>query len=224
MEHRHLDDELQKLNANILKMAAVTEEAIFESIESLKQRDKERAQKVIDMDQIIDEMENNIEEHAIELLALFQPMATDLRFITTAGMRINTELEMIADLVVNICQRTIQLADQPILKPLVDIPKLGEQAQWMVRHAIDAFVNRDEALAKDVIFSDKKANDLRTGVIKELIHGFIEKDGSCAPRAIPLILLTRDLERICDHAASIAEDVIYMVRARIVKHHPERLQ
>ncbi len=223
MEHRHLDEELDKLNTNLLKMATMTEEAIHKSIEALKNRDTVLAEKIVVDDERIDELEITIEESIVELLALFQPMAVDLRFIMT-GLHINNALESIADLAVNIAQRIIEVADQPILKPLIDIPKLGEQAKWMVRKAIDAFIKRDEHLAKEVILSDKTSNELRTKVIKTLIYDYMVKDGTTSPRAVPLLLITRDLERICDHAASIAEDVIYMIQAKIVKHHPELLQ
>jgi phosphate transport system protein len=219
---RHLDEELKKLNTDLLTMAAKVEGAIHLSIEALKKREKELAQKVIDDDRIVDEMEIKIEEEIIDLLALFQPMAGDLRFITT-GMHINSELERIADLTVNISQRVLDIADQEHLKPLIDIPKLATQAKTMVKKAIDAFVKKDEAMAKDVILSDKESNNLRTSVIRELINDYMVKDGSTVPRAVPLLLITRDLERICDHAASIAEDVIYMIEAKIVKHHRERL-
>ncbi|MBF0484713.1 MAG: phosphate signaling complex protein PhoU [Candidatus Omnitrophica bacterium] len=220
---RHLDDELKKLNQDLLTMATLTEEAIHKAIEALKNLNKDMARDVIIGDEKIDEYEITIEEFAIELLALFQPMAIDLRFITTAGMRINSELEMIADLVVNIAQRTVQLSDMPQLKALVNIPKLGDNAKWMVKSAIDAFVNRDEELAKKVILSDSAVNELRTIIIHDLINNHIVKDGTEATRAIPLILIARDLERICDHAVAIAQDVIYMLRAKMVKHHPERL-
>jgi phosphate transport system protein len=215
---RHFDDEMNKLNENLLKMAALVEGAIQKSIEALKSRDKELAQLVISDDNAIDELENIIEEEAVDLLALFQPMARDLRFVTT-GMKISSELERIADLCTNICQRVIDLSAQPLLKPLVDIPKLAQNAKGMVKGAIDAFVNKDEKLARDVILSDKISNELRDMIAAELINDFIVKDGKTAPKAIPLILITRDLERISDHATNIAEDVIYMVKAKVVKHH-----
>jgi len=219
---RHLDDELRNLNTDLLMMAAKVEGAIHLSIEALKKRDKDIALKVIADDQDIDEMEIKIEEEIIDLLALFQPMASDLRFITT-GMHINSELERIADLTVNISQRVLDLADQEHLKPLIDIPKLAEQAKRMVKSAIDAFVKKNESEAKAVILSDKESNSLRTRIIKKLINDYMVKDGTTVSRAVPLLLITRDLERICDHAASIAEDVIYMIQAKIVKHHRERL-
>ena len=219
----HLDEELNKLNKHLLTMATLTEQAIHKSIEALKARDKKMAQRVIEDDNEIDELEISIEEQTIALLALFQPMAKDLRLITT-GMRINTELERIGDLTVNICQRVLDIADQPLLKPLIDLPQLGDQAKMMVKNAIDSFVRRDEKLAQDVILSDRKSNQLRTAIIKELINDYMVKDGTTSTRAVPLLLIARDLERICDHATAIAEDVIYMIRAKIVKHHRERLE
>ncbi|MCD4778999.1 MAG: phosphate signaling complex protein PhoU [Candidatus Omnitrophica bacterium] len=219
---RHLDDELQKLKSNLLKMATLTEEGIHNSIESLKNQDSDLAESVIQDDQKIDALELTIEEHAIELLALFQPMASDLRFITT-GMRINTELERIADLNVNICQRVKELSSYPLLKPLVEIPQLADVAKEMVREAIDAFVRRDKETATKVILTDKQANELRNKAMEQLMNDYLIKDGSTAPRAIPLFLIARDLERICDHAASISEDVIYMVQAKMIRHHRERL-
>ena len=215
---RHFDDEMNKMNENLLKMAALVESAIQRSIESLKSRDKELAQLVIADDNAIDELENIIEEEAVDLLALFQPMARDLRFITT-GMKISSELERIADLCTNICQRVIDISGQPLLKPLIDIPKLADNAKGMVKGAIDAFVNKDEKLARDCILADKISNELRDLITAELINDFIVKDGTTAPRAIALILITRDLERISDHATNIAEDAIYMVKAKVVKHH-----
>lgn len=219
---RHLDQELRFLNTDLLKMAALVETSIRGSIEALKTKDKALAESVIIADKRIDELENIIEERCIDLFALFQPVASDLRFIATA-MHINPELERIADLTVNISQRAIELADQPTLKPLVDIPKLADVAIAMVKGAIDAFVDRDEKLAQEIIFQDKQANDLRSVIIKEIVYDYMVKDGTCSPRAVPLLLVARDLERICDHASSIAEDIIYMVKAEFVKHHPERL-
>jgi phosphate transport system protein len=220
---RHFDEELKKLNTNIMKMASLTEEAIHNSIKALKDRDKGLAQAVITDDRKIDEFELLIEEETIDLLALMQPMASDLRFITT-GMKINAELERIADLAVNIAQRVLEVADMPLLKPLVDIPKLSSVAASMVRNAIDAFVNHDETLAKKVIFSDSEADNLKNLIQKELINDYMIKDSATVDRAVPLLLVARHLERICDHATNIAEDVIYMVQAKTVKHHPEMLK
>ncbi len=220
---RHVDQEFKDLNKDILKMGALAEEAIFKSIESLKNRDKELAKGVIDNDVNIDKLELEIDEKCIDLIALYQPMAKDLRFITT-GMKINAELERIADIAVDISQRTLELVDKPLLKPLIDIPKLTAIAQNMVKTAIDSFVEGNFELAKKVLQSDSEADQLRNIIQKELIDDYMVKDCASAPRAVQLLLIARFLERICDHATNIAEDVIYMVQAEVVRHHPERLK
>lgn len=220
---RHLDLELKELNIDILKMGAYAEEAIFKSVEALKTRDKELAKSVIDNDNNIDKLELAIDEKCVDLIARYQPMAKDLRFITT-GMKINAELERIADIAVDIAQRTLEIVDKPLLKPLVDIPKLTATAQKMVKTAIDSFVKGDIELAKKVLLSDPEADQLRNKIQKELIEDYMMKDTLAVPRAVQLLLITRFLERICDHTTNIAEDVIYMVQAEVVKHHPEKLK
>ncbi len=220
---RHFDHELNDLNNDILRMGAFAEEAIYKSVEALKARDRELAQAVIDQDTMIDQLELIIDKKCIDLIARYQPMAKDLRFITT-GMKINNELERIADIAVDIAQRTLEIVDKPLLKPLIDIPKLAQVAQKMIKGAIDAFVNNDMDLARQVLMSDSEADQLRNIIQKELIEDYMVKDGSTAPRAVQLLLIARFLERICDHTTNIAEDVIYMIQAKVVKHHPERLQ
>jgi phosphate transport system protein len=220
---RHFDQELKELNKEILRMGALAEEAIYKSVEALKNRDKELARKVISDDNNIDQLELGIDEKCVDLIARYQPMAKDLRFIAT-GMKINAELERIADIAVDIAQRTLELLDKPTLKPLADIPKLTAIAQSMVKMSIDAFVKGDSELAKEVLLSDPEADDLRNTIQKELIEDYMVKDGTTAPRAVQILLITRFLERICDHATNIAEDVIYMVQAEVVRHHPEKLQ
>jgi len=219
---RHFDEELKGLHKEILKMGIMVQEAILKSIEALKNRDKLQAKKVIDSDKAIDMLELEIDEKCIDLIARHQPMAGDLRFITI-GMKINGELESIADLAVDISQRVVELADRPLLKPLVDIPKLSIIAKGMVRDAIDAFVKKDTGLARKVVLSDTEADNLRNLVQGELINDYLAKDPTTATRAVPLLLIARHLERICDHATNIAEDVIYMVEGKIVKHHIEEL-
>ncbi|MFH1854100.1 MAG: phosphate signaling complex protein PhoU [Candidatus Omnitrophota bacterium] len=219
---RHFDEELKDLKTDILKMGAYAEEAIYKSIEALKDRDRKLAKSVIENDTVVDKLELAIDEKCIDLMARYQPMAKDLRFITT-GMKINAELERITDIAVDIAQRTLEIVDKPHLKPLVDTPKLTAIAQDMVKMAIDSFVKGDIELAKKVLLSDAEADELRNLIQKELIEDYMMKDGSTAPRAVQLLLIARFLERICDHATNIAEDVIYMVRAEVVKHHPEKL-
>jgi len=220
---RHLDEELKELHKEILKMGVLAQGAIYKSIEALRNRDKRQAEEVINADDMIDELELAIDEHCIDLIARYQPMASDLRFITT-GMKINAELERIADLAVDISQRVLELADKPLLKPLIDIPRLSTIAQNMVRDAIDSFVKKDADLAEKVVLADFQADELRNRVQEELISDYLARDASTASRAVPLLLIARHLERICDHATNIAEDMIYMVKAKVVKHHPEELK
>lgn len=220
---RRFDEELKELHKEILKMGVLAQEEIYKSIEALKNRDKKQAQDVVEADDKIDELELIIDERCIDLIARHQPMAGDLRFITT-GMKINAELERIADLAVDIAQRVIELADKPLLKPLVDIPVLSKIAQDMVRDSIDAFVNRDAELAKKVVLSDPQADRLRNRVQDELINDYMARDAKTADRAVSLLLIARHLERICDHTTNIAEDIIYMVEGKVVKHHPEELK
>jgi len=220
---RHFDEELKELHKEILRMGVLAQEAIYKSIESLKNRDKAQAQGVINTDNKIDELELAIDERCIDLIARYQPMAGDLRFITT-GMKINAELERIADLAVDISQRVLELVDKPLLKPLIDIPKLSTVAQKMVQDSIDSFVKRDVDLAGKVVLADSEADQLRNLVQEELINDYMARDATTANRAVSLLLIARHLERICDHATNIAEDVVYMVKAKVVKHHREELE
>lgn len=222
MMERHFDEELKELHKDILRMGALVQEAIFKSTEALKNRDKSLALEIIGSDNKIDELELTIDERCIDLMARFQPMAGDLRFITT-GMKINSELERIADLSVDICQRVLEIIDKPLLKPLIDIPKLSLIAQNMIKDAIDSFIRKDAEIARKVILADAEADRLRNMVCDELIKKYMERDPKTASRAVPLLLIARHLERICDHTTNIAEDVVYMVEGKVVKHHPEKL-
>jgi phosphate transport system protein len=204
-------------------MGALVEEAIRQSVESLKNRDEFLAQEVIGSDKTIDELELKVNEYCLTLLATRQPVAADLRFIDTA-MKIATDLERMADLAVDIAERTLELADKPLLKPLIDIPKLAVLAQHMTQGSINAFVRRDVTLAAKICLMDDEADAIRNTIQDELMRNYIVKDGSTGPRAIPLLLVARFLERICDHATNICEDVIYMVKAEVVKHHLEKLE
>ncbi len=215
---RHFDEELAELHKEIIRMGVLTQEAIYQSIEALKSRDRIKAQQVIASDNEIDKLEVLIDQKCIDLIARFQPLAGDLRFIAT-GMRINADLERIADLAVDIAQRVLELANKPILKALIDIPMLSTVAQHMVRDAIGSFINKDVELARTVALSDKQADDLRNRIQEELINEYMLRDPRSADRAVPLLLIARHLERICDHTTNIAEDVIYMVEAKVVKHH-----
>jgi phosphate transport system protein len=219
---RYFDEELGELKKNILQMGSLVEKSIADSVRALAALDCEGSKRIIAQDKTIDEWELKVDEECLDLLALRQPMASDLRFVTMA-MKISTDLERMADLAVDIAQRVLELCGKPLLKPLIDIPKLALLAQEMTHNALDSFVREDALLAKRVILQDKDADTLRNLVQSELLDDYILKDKSSIPRAIPLLLVARHLERICDHATNIAEDVIYMVEAKVVKHHPEKL-
>lgn len=223
MTPRHFDEELAQLKGDILRMGAMAQAAIAAAVEALKSRDAAAAQRVIDSDVGMDSLELVIDDKCLDLIALHQPMAGDLRFITTA-IKLNAELERIGDLAVDVAQRALDLSGKPELKPLVDIPRLAETAGRMTGQAIEAFVNGDTELAKRVVLSDPEADDLKRKVERELIHDYMMRDASTADRAVPLLLAARHLERVCDHAVSMAEDIVYMVSAVVVRHHPEELK
>ncbi|MEI8175458.1 MAG: phosphate signaling complex protein PhoU, partial [Candidatus Omnitrophota bacterium] len=174
---RHIDEELTELHKALLKMGIMAQEAIHRSVEALKNRSREEALGVVATDDKIDQLELEIDEKCIDLIARYQPMAGDLRFITT-GMKINAELERIADLAVDIAQRVLEIVEKPLLKPLVDIPKLSLIAQAMVRDAIDSFIKKDVELAKKVVLADAEADALRNLVTRELITEYMYRDGT----------------------------------------------
>jgi phosphate transport system protein len=204
-------------------MAALAEDAIFKATEAFKNLDMELANRIIRYDSVIDTMEIEIESMVIDILALQQPIAKDLRFVTT-GMKVNSELERIADLATNIAKCVLFMEQQISLKPIGDMQKLFSLALVMVRDAVTSFVNRDYELAKKVILSDVEADTLRTAIQNVLVNHYMLEDKTVIPRAVSFFLVTRHYERICDHATNIAEDVIYMIDAKVVKHHPEILE
>lgn len=220
---RHFEEGLQELNQKIFKMALLAQQSIDQSIDALRKSDCALAQRVLDDDKMIDDLENEIDESVFNMIALHQPVAGDLRFLLTA-LKVNSDLERIADLAVDIAERVLDLAGQPLLKPLVDIPKLSIVAREMVQKSTDAFLKRDPEMAKIVCLSDSQADALRDAIQDELINDYLAKDPKSATRAVPLLLIARYLERICDHATNIAEDVVYLVDAKVVKHHHEKLE
>jgi phosphate transport system protein len=175
------------------------------------------AEKTIREDKAINEMELEIDDLSLKLLALHQPMAADLRFITSA-MRINIELERIGDLAVNISERVLSLNQEPQLKPYIDLPRMAEISKMMVKDVLDAFVQGDADLARAVCERDDQVDDLKDQVFRELLSYMIS-DTRTITRAVQLIIVSRYLERIADHATNIAEGVIFMVNARVIKHH-----
>jgi phosphate transport system protein len=216
---RHFTEELEELRKELLTMAGLVELAVHQSVLSLTQRDQDRAQQVLVSEARINQLEIRIDELATRLLALHQPMARDLRFLT-AAIKINNDLERMGDLAVNIVERSLSLISQPPVKPMIDIPRMAQLAESMVRNSLDSFVKSDAELARSVLVSDDAVDNLRDSITKELI-GFMEQDPSTVSRALDLILVARNLERIADHATNIAEDVLFLIQGVDVRHHAE---
>jgi phosphate transport system protein len=210
------EDELRELRVKILKLGSLVEEAIGRSIESLLERDSELAREVIDQDVRINTLDVEIDEECIRLLALRQPTAGDLRFITTA-MKITTDLERMGDYAVDICERALELNQEPQLKPYMDLPRMAEIAQGMLRDVLEAFLNRNPALAYEVINRDDKVDQLTVQIFNELLL-FMLKDNTTISRAIKITYISKYLERIADHATNIAEMVVYMTEGKMIRH------
>jgi len=215
----HFHQELNHLKGELLKMAGLAEQAIANAIDALVRRDTVLAEKTIREDEAINEMELEIDELSLKLLALYQPLAADLRFITSA-MRINIELERIGDLAVNIAERVLSLNQEPQLKPYIDIPRMAEITKNMVKEVLDAFVSGNADLARAVCERDDQVDNLNDQVFRELLS-YMLADPKTITRAVHLIIVSKHLERIADHATNIAEGVIFMVKARVIKHHAD---
>ena len=219
MVQRHFDEELSTLKEKLLTMASLVESMIFKAVKSLTEREEPLIQDVNKDEEKVNLLEIEIDDHCLKLLALQQPMATDLRFITSA-MRINSELERIGDLAVNITQCVEVLIKQPQLKPYIDLPRMADLTQKMVKDSLDAFIKNDADLARSVLHSDDQVDALKDQIFRELLT-FMMSDHSTISRALELILVSRHLERIADHATNIAEDVIYLVQGKDIRHHIE---
>jgi len=210
------DDELQHLKGKLLKMGSLVEDAIKISIQALLDRDNALAQRIIESDHLVNTLDVEIDEESIRLIALRQPKAGDLRFITTA-MKITTDIERMGDLAVDIAERAIELNDEPMLKPYIDIPRMAEIARGMVRDSLDALVRGDTKLAMDVIKRDDEVDQLNLQVFNELLF-FMIQDPHTVSRATRITYISKYLERIADHATNIAEMVIYLVEGKIIRH------
>jgi phosphate transport system protein len=213
---RHFHEELEALKQTLLAMGGLVEDQIRRVMRALVERDDALAQEVIERDQQVNAYDVEVDETCVSLLALHQPAAGDLRFITTA-MKIVTDLERMGDQAVNIAQRVLELNREPQLKPYIDLPRMAEKAQRMVKESLDAFVARDTELARKVCAEDAEVDALKEQLFRELLT-FMMEDARTIPRAIRLILISRFLERLADHATNIAEMVIYLVDAKMVRH------
>jgi len=217
MERHHFEAELQALKNRLLTMGALVEERVHQAVQALIDRNREDAERIVASDDDVNELQIEIDDRCLKLLATQTPLAGDLRLITSA-MKINSDLERIGDQAVNIAENVVKLLPHAPLKPLIDIPRMAEIAQRMTRDALDAFVRRDAELARDVLGRDDEVDQLKDQVFRELLT-YMMADPGTIPRALALILISRSLERIADHGTNIAEDVIFLVEAKDVRHH-----
>ncbi|MGH9730543.1 MAG: phosphate signaling complex protein PhoU [Candidatus Acidiferrales bacterium] len=213
---RHFEHDLEELKERLLWMAGLAERAVHQAVQAVFQKDEALATRVLDEEKAINEMQIEIDDRVMQLVALQQPMAVDLRFILSAS-RINNDLERIGDQAVNIAQSALRILRHPQVKPYVDLPRMSELAEGMVRDSLNALVNRDADLAKSVLIRDDEVDHLRDQIFRELLTYMMENSAVVFP-AFELVLVTKNLERIGDHATNIAEDVIYMVAGRDVRH------
>jgi len=213
---RHYDAELKDLHMKILEMGGFVEKQIGNAITAMVNRDDDLARTTIDADHAVNRMDVDIDDLCIRLLALRQPAAKDLRLITTA-LKITTDLERIGDMAVNLCERTLELNQEPQLKPLIDIPRMADVAQAMLRESLDSFVREDVELALKVCRDDDFIDQLNGQLFRELSSFMVERPQTIG-RAIRLLFVAKYIERIADHATNIAEMVIYMVKGKSIRH------
>jgi phosphate transport system protein len=214
---RHFQEDLDQLKERLLAMAGIAEERVRESIRGVAERDQAALDGIIVGDQPINDFQREVDDRCFKLLALHQPMAADLRVIV-AALKINTDLERVGDLAVNIAEAGKRYLQHAPVKPLIDIPRMGELAQQMLRDALDAFVRRDMVLAEAVLAADDTLDALKTQIFRELLTYMLHAPETIEP-SLDLILISRHLERIGDHATNVAEDVIFILSARDVRHH-----
>lgn len=219
---RHFEQELEELKGKLLEMSALVESAVQRSVSAVTQKDRSAAEQVFRDEARINQLQIEIDEFAINLLATQQPLAADLRLVV-AALKINTDLERMGDLSVHIAQRALSLLTEPVIKPMVDIRHMSALVESMVRKSMDAFVANDADMARSVLASDDAVDSLRTASYHELVS-YMEKEPRNIPQALDLIGITRSLERIADHSTNIAEDVLFLVKGIDVRHHAEARQ
>ena len=213
---RHFQEELDELKGRLLEMGGLAEDRVRLAVRGLVERDGTLVDRVLTGDAAINQLHIDIDDRCFKLLALHQPMAVDLRAIV-AAVKINTDLERVGDMAVNISEAVRRYLQHPPVKELIDIPRMAELAQDMLRDALDAFVRRDLTLAQHVLSQDDALDTLKTTVFRDLL-GYMLRDSQTIEPALDLILISRHLERIGDHATNVAEDVIFMVSAKDVRH------
>lgn len=213
---RHFDEELSRLKATLLRMGGLAEDQLDKALQALTTRDSALAEQVIERDLRVNTLDVEIDEECIRLLALNQPAARDLRLITT-GMKIASELERIGDLAESVCTRTLELNEEPQLKPYIDIPRMGHWAVVMVKESLDSFLRGDVAMAQKVLRDEEFVDELMEQIFRELLSYMIE-DPRTISRALRLMFVAKSLERVADHATNIAELVVYLVEGKIIRH------
>jgi phosphate transport system protein len=209
--------ELGELQNKILEMGGLVEMSIHNSIVSLVERDDSLMANIWTSEERINQLDIEIDEFATRMLALHQPVARDLRFLT-ATIKINSDLERMGDLAVNIAERSLSLLARPRLKPLIDVPQMSRTVESMVRKSLDAFVQRDEIMARGVLLQDDEVDELKDAVYSDLI-GMLESSTAPPGAVFDLIFVAHNLERVADHATNIAEDVLFLVKGVDVRHH-----
>jgi phosphate transport system protein len=214
---RHFQEELDVLKTRLLEMGGLAEERVRHAVAGLADRDFSLIESVLAGDEPVNQLHIEIDDRVLKLLALHQPVAADLRALM-AAVKINTDLERVGDLAVNIAEAAKRYATHPPVKKLLDIPRMGDIAQAMLRDALDSYVKGDVALAQHVLNEDDQLDALKTQIFRELLT-FMLSDPTTIEPSLDLLLVSRHLERIGDHATNIAEDVIFMVSARDVRHH-----
>ena len=219
---RHFEQELEELKGKLLEMSALVESAVQRSVSAVTQKDRSAAEQVFRDEARINQLQIEIDEFAINLLATQQPLAADLRLVV-AALKINTDLERMGDLSVHIAQRALSLLTEPVIKPMADIRHMSALVESMVRKSMDAFVANDADMARSVMASDDAVDSLRTASYHELVS-YMEKEPRNIPQALDLMGITRSLERIADHSTNIAEDVLFLVKGIDVRHHAEARQ
>jgi len=217
--HRHFEDHLQELKGRLVTMGTAAETMIERAVKSLLERDSGRHADVFKTEQEVNGLHIEVDERVINLIALHHPVAADLRLAVMCS-KIAGELERIGDQAVNICQNTTELLRYPPLKPLIDIPLMAEIARRMLRESLDAFVKQDAVLAQKVLNTDDEVDAFKNQIFRELLT-YMMSDPGTIPRALALILISRNLERVGDHATNVAEEVIYSAQGRDVRHHHE---
>ena len=214
---RHFDDELTHLKQKLLQMGDTAQDMIGLAIKGLVERKESYSADVFGLEDKVNHMEFEIEDSVLKLLALRQPAAKDLRLLT-AILKINNDLERVADQAVNIAEISIRLMKEPPLKPLIDIPHMAVLAQKMIKNSLEAFVHHDPKLAMDVCAHDDDVDRINDQVFRELLT-YMMQDAKSITRAVELILVSRNLERIADHATNIGEDVVFIEEGKNIKHH-----